>query len=65
MFVQDKSDAVSFCPTHARITKPTDDKGWAELEMPALPNVKVSLAEFSTRLHSLISAHNNYLILAT
>ncbi|XP_050521810.1 meiosis regulator and mRNA stability factor 1 [Daktulosphaira vitifoliae] len=65
MSLLDKSDAVSYCPTHARITKPTDDKGWAELEMPALPNVKVSLAEFSTRLHSLISSHNNYLILAT
>ncbi|XP_029345012.1 meiosis regulator and mRNA stability factor 1 isoform X2 [Acyrthosiphon pisum] len=61
----DKSDAVSYCPTHAKITKPTDDKGWAELEMPALPNVKVSLNEFSKRLHSLISSHNNYLILAT
>lgn len=46
------------------MTKPTDDKGWAELEMPALPNVKVSLNEFSIRLHSLISSHNNYLILA-
>ncbi|XP_025194845.1 meiosis regulator and mRNA stability factor 1 isoform X2 [Melanaphis sacchari] len=61
----DKSDAVSYCPIHAKITKPTDDKGWAELEMPALPNVKVSLNEFSKRLHSLISSHNNYLILAT
>lgn len=46
------------------MTKPTDDKGWAEVEMLALPNVKVSLAEFSTRLHSLISSHSNYLILA-
>ncbi|VVC29950.1 OST-HTH/LOTUS domain,NYN domain, limkain-b1-type,Marf1, conserved domain,PIN domain-like,Marf1, RNA [Cinara cedri] len=61
----DKSDAISYCPTHAKITKPTDDKGWAELEMPSLPNVKVSLNEFSTRLHSLLSTHNNYLILAT
>jgi len=46
------------------MNKPTDDKGWAELEMPALPNVKVSLNEFSIRLHSLISSHNSYLILA-
>ncbi|XP_025408796.1 meiosis regulator and mRNA stability factor 1 isoform X2 [Sipha flava] len=61
----DKSDAISYCPSHAKMTKPTDDKGWAELEMPALPYVKVSLNEFSTRLHSLISSHNNYLILAT
>lgn len=47
------------------MTKPTDDKGWAELEMPALPNVKVILREFSSRLHTLIASHNNYLILAT
>ncbi|XP_012273569.1 meiosis regulator and mRNA stability factor 1 isoform X2 [Orussus abietinus] len=50
---------LPYCTIHAR--KPWSGKGWAEQEVATLPNIKVPLKVFSTRLHRLLTSHEGSL----
>uniref|UniRef100_A0A1B6CMW8 HTH OST-type domain-containing protein n=2 Tax=Clastoptera arizonana TaxID=38151 RepID=A0A1B6CMW8_9HEMI len=41
------------------------EKGWAEQELPPLPNIRVKLSEFSANIQELLHSHNNFLPLAS
>lgn len=64
--IQDRTSPVEqqYCKKHWKPTKLNNDKGWAELEVSTLPNVKIELAELSKNVHHLIITHNKYLLLA-
>lgn len=61
----DKPPDQPYCAVHWKPCKSNSGKGWAELEISALPNVFVPLREFTVRVYSLIKSHNNYLLLAS
>lgn len=52
-----------YCKKHWKPTKMNNDKGWAELEVMTLPNIKIELSVFSKNLQHLVSSHSNYLLL--
>lgn len=57
-------DVEPYCSRHYRV-KNTFGKGWAEQEVPPLPNVNVPLKEFSSSVVRLIATHNNALPLSS
>ncbi|KAG8237327.1 hypothetical protein J437_LFUL016342 [Ladona fulva] len=48
-----------YCLIHSK--KPKPDKGWAEQEIDALPNLMVGMKLFGQRIHKLIQSHNGLL----
>ncbi|KAJ9585358.1 hypothetical protein L9F63_002855, partial [Diploptera punctata] len=50
---------LPYCTQHFR--KPAPDKGWAEQEMGALPNVRIGLKSFALKIHTLLQTHNGSL----
>ncbi|XP_065214486.1 meiosis regulator and mRNA stability factor 1-like isoform X2 [Planococcus citri] len=54
-----------YCKTHWKPTRMNFEKGWAELEVMSLPNVKINMTVFSKNLHRLVASHNNYLLLTS
>ncbi|XP_014290029.1 meiosis regulator and mRNA stability factor 1 isoform X1 [Halyomorpha halys] len=57
-------DVEPYCSRHYKV-KSCFGKGWAEQEVPPLPNILVSLQEFTTNVHCLIATHNNALPLSS
>lgn len=56
-------DVEPYCMKHYKVRQ-CPNKGWAEQEVPPLPNVLVSLPMFSANLLHLLATHNNVLPLA-
>lgn len=56
---------VPFCRIHIRNQFNKGEKGWAEQEVPSLPNIRVRLSVFGRHLLSLVQSHNNFLPLAS
>uniref|UniRef100_T1IAR4 HTH OST-type domain-containing protein n=1 Tax=Rhodnius prolixus TaxID=13249 RepID=T1IAR4_RHOPR len=57
-------DVEPYCMKHYKVRQ-CPNKGWAEQEVPPLPNVLVSLPMFSANLLHLLATHNNVLPLAS
>ncbi|KAK9508774.1 hypothetical protein O3M35_006253 [Rhynocoris fuscipes] len=57
-------DVEPYCMKHYKI-RVCPDKGWAEQEVPPLPNVMVSLSDFSTNILHLLKTHDNILPLSS
>lgn len=64
--MQDRGTLVEqpYCKVHFKPSKLNNEKGWAELEISSLPNVKIELTELSKNVHHLLETHNNFLLLA-
>ncbi|XP_014255164.1 meiosis regulator and mRNA stability factor 1-like [Cimex lectularius] len=52
------------CSKHYKV-KQGPGKGWAEQEVPPLPNVIVNLKQFSDHIYTLLKTHNNIVPLAS